>query len=66
MKVQAILSVVLLIIFSAGSSKYQNENVEFVCYKTHKASNTCHYNFIINGAKYRHVDIGCKFSQQER
>jgi len=65
MKIQAIVSVVLLIIFSSSSSKYQSENVEFVCYKTHKASNTCHYNFIINGAKYRHVDIGCKFSNKK-
>jgi hypothetical protein len=65
MKIQVVLSFVLLIIFSAGSSRYQNENVEFVCYKTHKASNTCHYNFIINGAKYRHVDIGCKFANKK-
>jgi hypothetical protein len=65
MKIQGVLSVVLLIIFSSGSPKYQNENVEFVCYKTHKASNTCHYNFIINGAKYRHVDIGCKFANKK-
>jgi hypothetical protein len=65
MKIQVILSCVLLIIFSAGSSRYQDENIEFVCYKTHKASNTCHYNFIINGAKYRHVDIGCKFANKK-
>ena len=65
MKMHAIVSVLSLIIFSSSSYKYQNENVEFVCYKMHKASNTCHYNFIINGAKYRHVDMGCKFSNKK-
>ncbi len=44
---------------------YQGENIEFICHKTHKATNTCHFNFIINGAKYRHVDIGCKFSKKK-
>ena len=65
MKINAIVCVLSLIIFSSSASKYQNENVEFVCYKMHKASNTCHYNFIINGAKYRHVDMGCKFSNKK-
>lgn len=59
------LSVLLLIIFSSSSYKYQGENIEFVCLKTHKATNTCHFNFIINGAKYRHVDMGCKFSKKK-
>ena len=38
------------------------ENIEFICMKTHKASNTCHFNFKIDGAKYRYVYIGCKYS----
>lgn len=25
------------------------------------STKTCHYNFIIDGAKYRYVDMGCKF-----
>lgn len=62
---RAFLSVFLLIIFSSSSSKYQGENIEFVCLKTHKATNTCHFNFVINGAKYRHVDMGCKFSKKK-
>ena len=65
MKLRAILSVLLLIIVCSGAPGYQGENVEFVCYKTHKATNTCHFNFIINGAKYRHVDMGCKFSNKK-
>jgi hypothetical protein len=65
MKMRAVLGMLLLVILSSSSYKYQGENVEFICYKTHKATNTCHYNFIINGAKYRHVDIGCKFANKK-
>src|SRR5688500_6010932 len=65
MNLRPIFSALLLIILCSGADRYQGENIEFVCYKTHKASNTCHYNFIINGAKYRHVDMGCKFSNKK-
>lgn len=65
MKLQTVVAGFLFIILSSGVSGYQGENVEFVCYKTHKATNSCHYNFIINGAKYRHVDMGCKFSNKK-
>lgn len=65
MKIRTILSVVLLVLLSSGVSKYQDESIEFVCHKTHKATNTCHFNFVINGAKYRHVDMGCKFTKKK-
>ena len=39
-------------------------DVQFICLKTHKASNTCHFNFKVDGAKYRYVDIGCKYSKK--
>ena len=42
----------------------QGENVEFICLKTHKASNTCHFNFKVDGANYRYIDIGCKYSKK--
>ena len=29
------------------------------------AANQCHYNFKVDGAKYRYVDIGCKFKKTE-
>lgn len=65
MKLRAISSILLLVLFSSSSYRYQGENIEFICHKTHKATNTCHFNFIINGAKYRHVDMGCKFSNKK-
>jgi hypothetical protein len=43
----------------------QGENVEFSCMKTQKSTNTCHFNFIVDGAKYRYVDIGCKYSKKK-
>lgn len=65
MKIKAILSILLVIILSSGAPVYQGEDIQFVCHKTHKATNTCHFNFVVNGAKYRHVDIGCKFSKKK-
>jgi hypothetical protein len=65
MKYLAPLSLFLVTLVSTGASEYQGENIEFICHKTHKATNTCHFNFIINGAKYRHVDMGCKFSKKK-
>ncbi|HEU5291270.1 MAG TPA: hypothetical protein VFU05_11535 [Cyclobacteriaceae bacterium] len=41
------------------------EEVELVCTKRHSTSNTCHYNFKINGTNYRYVDINCKGKKDE-
>ena len=65
MKFSLIAGILLIVVCSSSSPIYQGENIEFVCYKTHKATNTCHYNFVINGAKYRHVDMGCKFAKKK-
>lgn len=65
MRISASVSVVLLVLLSSGVNKFQDESIEFVCHKTHKATNTCHFNFVINGAKYRHVDMGCKFTKKK-
>lgn len=59
------LFVVILFLVATGFRKdAQGDNVEFVCMKTHKASNTCYYNFKVDGAKYRYTDIGCKFNKK--
>lgn len=41
------------------------DNVEFICLKTHKASNTCYFNFKVDGAKYTYVDKGCKKTKKK-
>ncbi len=43
------------------------ENIEFVCLKTHKASNTCHFNFTVDGANYCHCSIiGRKYAKKQQ
>ncbi|HOX82364.1 MAG TPA: hypothetical protein PLJ60_10015 [Chryseolinea sp.] len=54
----------LITILTTGFRSDQGENVEFSCMKTLKSTNTCHFNFFVDGAKYRYVDIGCKFSKK--
>jgi hypothetical protein len=49
----------------SGFGNRQDE-IELVCFKTHKASNTCHFNFKVNGAPYRYVDVGCKYSKKQK
>ena len=63
MKLFAIALLSLTIIYPKTAT--QGENVEFVCAKTHKASNTCYFNFKVDGAKYTYVDMGCKKSKKK-
>jgi hypothetical protein len=49
---------------NATSESRLVEDIQFVCLKTHKASNTCHFNFKVDGANYRYVDNGCKYSKK--
>lgn len=64
MKVQRYILPLVFIFLMGFKSVNQGENVEFSCMKTHKATNTCHFNFIIDGAKYRYVDMGCKYNRK--
>jgi hypothetical protein len=59
-----ILFVFVLFIGTATSTPDEDE-VELVCTRKHNASNTCHYNFRINGVNYRFADIGCKNKRDE-
>lgn len=55
----------LLIILASGFKSAKSDHVEFVCLKTHKATNTCYFNFKIDGGKYCYTDIGCKKSRKK-
>jgi hypothetical protein len=57
-------SLVAITLLLSGFSERQDE-IEFVCMKTHKATNTCHFNFKVNGANYRFVDVGCKYNKKQ-
>ena len=52
MKYTAVISLFLISLFSSGASQFQGESIEFVCLKAHKATNTCHFNFIIDSCIY--------------
>lgn len=54
----------IVFILTGFKPYHQGENIEFTCLKTHKATNTCHFNFRVDGAAYRYVDIGCKYNKK--
>ena len=64
MKVLSI-SLFFAVIVLTGFRPYdQDEHIEFTCFKMHKASNACHFNFTVDGQKFRYVDIGCKYQKK--
>lgn len=50
--------------FSLRPTPSDDDRVRFVCMKKQMSTKTCHYNFIIDGARYRYVDMGCKFRER--
>ncbi|MBT1702517.1 hypothetical protein [Chryseosolibacter indicus] len=62
---RTVLPALVLILLMSSFSSLQGDNVEFFCLKKHKASNTCHFNFKVDGAKYKFVDIACKFEKRK-
>lgn len=41
-------------------------DVQLTCVRVHKATNSCHFNFTIDGAPFRFVDIGCKYNKKHK
>jgi hypothetical protein len=60
MKISTAFFFTLCLAISGFTTHPQGENVEFVCIKTHKASNTCYFNFKVDGGKFSYTDVGCK------
>jgi hypothetical protein len=42
-----------------------SDQIELVCLKKQKATNTCHYNFKVNGIDHSFVDAGCHYSREK-
>ena len=59
------LAIAAAFIATGFTSPAQEGNIEFSCMKMHKASNTCYFNFKVDGAKFKYVDMGCKFSKKK-
>ncbi len=64
MKRLASLTFILAVVALTGFSSEQG-TTEFVCQKVLKAKNECHYNFLVEGAKFRYVDIGCRRKKED-
>lgn len=56
-----IILILFLFLFSSGNHK--EEKPELICIRNNKSSNTCYYNFKIEGVKYHFRDIGCKYDK---
>lgn len=64
MKKLVSIAFILAVVALTGFSSEQG-TTEFVCQKVLKAKNECHYNFLVEGAKFRYVDIGCRRKKED-
>ena len=64
MRFLRLLPILALVVLTSFTTD-QGGNIEFTCMKMHKATNTCYFNFKVDGAKYKYVDMGCKFSKKK-
>jgi hypothetical protein len=55
----------LICFFSFTTNINQDDHVEFVCKRKQMSTNRCHYNFKVDGARFRYVDIGCRFKKTD-
>lgn len=53
------ICITALVLTAFVQSPTQDE-VELICVKKNKASNTCYYNFKMGGINYSYTDNGCK------
>jgi hypothetical protein len=65
MKSPICLVLFVVVIFLTAFSKRQEHEVDFSCLKKHVATNTCHFNFTVDGVPYRFVDMGCKYEKKK-
>jgi hypothetical protein len=57
--------IAVIVAVATGFTPIQEDHVVFSCLKKIKASNTCHFNFIVDGQKFRYVDSGCKSEKKK-
>lgn len=64
-KVLSLSLMALVLALSGFTIRNRQATAEFVCQKVLKAKNECHYNFLVEGAKFRYVDIGCRRKKED-
>jgi len=50
--------------FFSFTAEQQDDHIQFICKRKQTSTNRCHYNFKVDGAKFRYIDIGCKIKKQ--
>jgi len=64
MKITGLVIPIVLFVSTSFLPGSDQADVQLTCFRAQKATNTCHFNFTIDGARYRYVDIGCKYSKK--
>ena len=64
MKIAPVFGFIAVLVCTGFLPATNQADVQLTCFRAHKATNTCHFNFTIDGARYRYVDIGCKYSKK--
>lgn len=54
------LSILLMLGFKSATNE-----VELSCVKNLKSTNTCHFNFKVDGQKFRFIDNGCRYMKDK-
>lgn len=65
MKLSLIAITLFLFVGSFTHPQAVQDNIEFVCMRKHIATKTCHYNFKVDGGKFRFQDVGCKYKKTD-
>ncbi|MBL7845361.1 MAG: hypothetical protein KF846_05420 [Cyclobacteriaceae bacterium] len=56
----------IICFYSFGAFKaFREDEVELTCVKKQMSTQTCHYNFTINGIRYHFIDNGCKTKRED-
>jgi len=62
---QVLRALVFFILMGFSSLPVIEDEVELTCVKKQMSTQTCHYNFTINGIRYRFIDNGCKAKKED-
>ncbi|MBX2945762.1 MAG: hypothetical protein KF725_08000 [Cyclobacteriaceae bacterium] len=60
-----VVTVIILFLLSGFTVSSVEDEVELTCVKKQMSTQTCHYNFTINGIRYHFIDNGCKTKKED-
>lgn len=59
------MRLIAFVLICYSSALAPADQIELVCLKKQKATNTCHYNFKVNGIDHNFEDAGCRYSKDK-